>query len=430
MCMLRTAPGVALILLTSAPAFAQDAPLKLASLRLGVTDLAQSATFYAQHCGFDLAGDHSDEGFMVLVNQGVPLVLTRAESPIESTDQHCRVRFNFKTDDLDKQVAAMTAAGVHFVGAEQRSAVGRYTVFVDPSGNRHNMKQLNDQKAPLPRPAVYDVGVSVADMGSARAYYGGVLGFEPLTEKYYPPVVPYQQRGVTFFILSDAPGLQPATAAYGKTAWAGMAFEAPEIGAAMKSLRQAGVRFIDELPRRAGPVLCAAFVDPFGNPHELIEHVRAAPSAAPVTPDVARRAFERLKALAGDWQGRSTKGWTEKVNYSVIAGGSCVLESSFDAHPNERMLTLFHMDQDRLLLTHYCVAKNQPRLQLTAASADLSELTFTFLDATNLPSRDHGHMDKLVMNFGPDEGFSSRWTWYQDGKENWMEQIVHARATK
>ena len=66
----------------------------------------------------------------------------------------------------------------------------------------------------------------------------------------------------------------------------------------------------------------------------------------------------------------STKGWTEEVTYQVIAGGSAIVASSFDAHPNERMITVYYLDRDRLLLTHYCVAGNQPRLELTQFDPD------------------------------------------------------------
>lgn len=139
----------------------------------------------------------------------------------------------------------------------------------------------------------------------------------------------------------------------------------------------------------------------------------------------AREVFETLKGLAGRWKGHSTKGWTEEVTIRVIAGGSVVEMASFDAHPGEQMRTLFHVDGERLMLTHYCVAKNQPRL---VARAEGSEgVRFDFLDATGIASRDKGHMDKAVYRFVDKDHFVERWTWYQDGRESWMEEITMER---
>lgn len=144
---------------------------------------------------------------------------------------------------------------------------------------------------------------------------------------------------------------------------------------------------------------------------------------------LAQAGFERFKKLEGKWRGRSTKGWEEIIHFKTIAQGSVVVETSFDAHPNETMMTMFYLDGDRLLLTHYCVARNQPRLEATAFEDDGRTITFTFRDATNLPSRDQGHMDKAVFRFADNNHYSSQWTWYQDGKESWMEEIKCERQS-
>ena len=136
-----------------------------------------------------------------------------------------------------------------------------------------------------------------------------------------------------------------------------------------------------------------------------------------------RAAFERFKRLEGKWRGRSTKGWEETTSFKTIAAGSVVVSTSFDAHPNETMMTMYHLDSDRLILTHYCVAKNQPRLVATSFADDGKTITFTYLDGTNLPTRDRGHMDKVIIRFQDDNHVTSQWTWYQAGKESWMEEI-------
>ena len=149
--------------------------------------------------------------------------------------------------------------------------------------------------------------------------------------------------------------------------------------------------------------------------------------ALPASQEVSA-AFERLKKLAGRWQAQSSKGWSDEVTYEVVARGSAVVQrTAFADHPDETMYTIYHLDGDRLLLTHYCEARNQPRLVLAEAGED--RLAFEFLDATNLPSRNHGHMDRTVFTFLADDRFSSRWTWFQDGRERWLEEIVYRRVS-
>jgi hypothetical protein len=142
----------------------------------------------------------------------------------------------------------------------------------------------------------------------------------------------------------------------------------------------------------------------------------------------AERGFERFTALSGTWRSHSTKGWEGRVTVSTIARGSVVLSTSrFVSQDSGGMATALHLDGDRLLLTHYCEARNQPRLAASSASEDGSTITFTFVDGTNMASRDEGHMDQVVWRFESDDTFTTRWTWYQDGRESWMEEIRHSR---
>jgi hypothetical protein len=145
--------------------------------------------------------------------------------------------------------------------------------------------------------------------------------------------------------------------------------------------------------------------------------------------DSAVRGFERFAGLAGEWEGTSTKGWTERIRFQVIAKGTAVLETSFDAHPGETMATLFSLDRGSLELRHYCVAGNQPHLRATAFEEDGRRVTFTFVDGGNLASRDRGHMDKAVYLFEDADHVTARWTWYQDGKERWLEEIRLVRKS-
>lgn len=73
--------------------------------------------------------------------------------------------------------------------------------------------------------------------------------------------------------------------------------------------------------------------------------------------------------------------------------------------PNGReTLTVFHPDGERLLATHYCGQGNQPRLTLGPNSTS-TEMTFHFLDATNLKSREDAHLVRLVLKIRDDDHF-------------------------
>lgn len=146
----------------------------------------------------------------------------------------------------------------------------------------------------------------------------------------------------------------------------------------------------------------------------------------------AASAFERFKALRGAWRGSGAASngtpRTERATYQTIAAGSCVMETTLMDDPEQNMVTMYHLDGERLMLTHYCMARNQPRMVATEISDDGRTIHFTFLDGTNLPSRDRGHMDSVRVQFIDDDHFMSRWSFYKDGKEQWMEEFRYERA--
>jgi hypothetical protein len=141
--------------------------------------------------------------------------------------------------------------------------------------------------------------------------------------------------------------------------------------------------------------------------------------------------FARLKRLAGVWQARSTRGWTGHAVARVIGRGSAVLfESDFDDDAEGAMINVYYLDKGRLLLTHYCEAKNQPTLVATGQSSDGKVVLFTFLNGTGMADRNTGHMDKLLFRFISDDSYIRRWTWYGKGSEQWLEEIESRRAPK
>jgi len=125
-----------------------------------------------------------------------------------------------------------------------------------------------------------------------------------------------------------------------------------------------------------------------------------------------QRAFNQLKSMAGTWEGKTSDGQTVTMTYSLISGGTTVMS---EASPHESMVTMYTLDGNRLLMTHYCAAGNQPRMT-AAISPDGKTLEFTFLDATNLASPQAGHMNHAVFTFADANHYGESWTWTQGGQ--------------
>jgi hypothetical protein len=131
-----------------------------------------------------------------------------------------------------------------------------------------------------------------------------------------------------------------------------------------------------------------------------------------------QQSFDSIKALAGNWEGKTQMSDPVQVSFRVTSGGSAVM-SEIVSHMNGKsddMITMFNMDGDRLMLTHYCEAGNQPRMK-ASASADGKTLTFDFVDATNLSSSDAPHMHRVVFSFLDGNHHTEEWHFAVGGKE-------------
>ena len=129
----------------------------------------------------------------------------------------------------------------------------------------------------------------------------------------------------------------------------------------------------------------------------------------------ATLAFARLASLVGEWKG--AQGGTEiQVTYTLIADGSALMEE-FRPREGPTMLTLFSVDGDRLLATHYCSAKNQPQMA-TAAIADPSgkSVAFSLVRVTGLRSPGAWHNTGLTVTLEDQDHLTQKWTYLSDGK--------------
>ena len=131
-------------------------------------------------------------------------------------------------------------------------------------------------------------------------------------------------------------------------------------------------------------------------------------------------AFDKLKTLEGSWVGTITTTPTEpsvngmlvQVSMRVTSRGNAIAhELSLTGLP-DHPLTMFYVDEDRLLATHYCDAGNRPRL-LGKVSPDGKTLEFEFLDLSG--GEQYGHMHHAVFTFIDENHHTQEWTYMMPG---------------
>ena len=148
---------------------------------------------------------------------------------------------------------------------------------------------------------------------------------------------------------------------------------------------------------------------------------------SPTSPAEAQSAaaFAPLKSLAGVWQSLGAKGEHAKLQYEIISGGSAVMERfSSDTLPanSGEMITVYYIDRGKLVLTHYCIARNQPHLRATLYDAKTGELNFEFVSGGDMPTGEEGHMHSAKIRFIDDNHFSTEWR-YMEGRSSKFREV-------
>jgi hypothetical protein len=147
----------------------------------------------------------------------------------------------------------------------------------------------------------------------------------------------------------------------------------------------------------------------------------------------AQKSFDKLKTLAGSWEARVTlvppqpdmaDGVPMQLSLRVTSRGNALVHEMREAgkpddpkrydHP----VTMFYLDGDRLLLTHYCDAGNRPRM-VARTSPDGKTAEFDFVDVAG--STEYGHMHHAMFTFIDANHHIEDWTYMMPG-----DKPVHA----
>ena len=128
----------------------------------------------------------------------------------------------------------------------------------------------------------------------------------------------------------------------------------------------------------------------------------------------SEEAFDRLASLQGEWKGVAD-GVNTTLIYTLTANGSALMEQCRPEKGPE-MITMFTVDGDHLIATHYCSAKNQPQMA-TAAIADAQKpLAFSLVRVTGLKSPDAFHNIGLTMIQEDNDHLTQEWLYQAKGK--------------
>lgn len=167
--------------------------------------------------------------------------------------------------------------------------------------------------------------------------------------------------------------------------------------------------------------------------------VAQSPSPAP-PPSDPEKSFTLLKALAGSWQASVTtdpplaKMGNETfthVSLRVTSRGHALVEEMQEVGKPEdptrydHPLTMFYLDGDRLLLTHYCDAGNRPRMA-GRISPDGKTVEFDFLDLSG--GNGYGHMYHALFTLVDANHHIEEWTYMMAGEKPLKAHLELTRA--
>jgi len=115
------------------------------------------------------------------------------------------------------------------------------------------------------------------------------------------------------------------------------------------------------------------------------------------------------------------------VTYALTSGGSAIVETLFAGTPKE-MVSVYYDQKGELIMTHYCMLGNQPRLGLKAV--DPANMKFDLIEGSGIDVQKEPHMHTLVLSFESKDRMTQKWTLFEEGKAKETTAIHLTRAVQ
>lgn len=130
----------------------------------------------------------------------------------------------------------------------------------------------------------------------------------------------------------------------------------------------------------------------------------------------SNRALEQFKSLAGEWEGKDSRGTVVHASYEALASG--IVMERLEPVGHAPMITMYSLDGDHILAIHFCSEGNQPVLKTGPISAASGKYDFVEERTYGLHRPEELHMVELVVTLTDNDHFSQAWTNLHEGKRS------------
>lgn len=131
----------------------------------------------------------------------------------------------------------------------------------------------------------------------------------------------------------------------------------------------------------------------------------------------AKGKWEQLKKMVGTWVEADKDGKPTNKVVSVVkltASGSTLHETLFPGQDME-MMSVYHLDKGELVMTHYCMLGNQPRMKADPKSK-ANQIHWVFDGGSNLNPAKDMHMHGSLVTFVDDDHIQIEGEAWEGGK--------------
>lgn len=239
-------------------------------------DLDAAMAFYADGLGFALADFEPRRGWARLA-ANMPIYLEAVGGTRLHPEDVANSEITFQSNDLDASIGVLRSAGARLTTTEPyATAVGRSIRFADHAGVVHHMMHSARPTPLFAEARVCNCGFDVpaAAIAPTRSLLEGALGFVPMTERYFPPSVPYLEADRYFaFMLhhyqEGEPDLRPREIPGRDDLGTALVFTSTDLRATARAAIDGGATALDRGARGFALGRRMSFVTPGGAPFEI-----------------------------------------------------------------------------------------------------------------------------------------------------------------